>query len=321
MRALQYILISFLVIGFLAVSSFLVAREVLVYWSGKTLERSIGTLRKAQLAGTYSRQCAQKGSTVIDDSQSIVMLQLRFISSTDFVLEGVCQQFSFDPIPIGRGELPPFIEKVPGTSGFIVDDRSSSAVSISVFEDYVDLLTDSTGIDLSFLRRQEHFAFADGDLIDADETLAYDQGPVTTCGGYGFQCCQQASEAGIGERITGLSDCSEQCYAQCIPRPILLSFSTDPLVNPIDRTVKVQSGQQVDFSYLADDARDEHLRATIEFGDGARTEAPHKQGVVTHTYQCPTGSCQYTAHITLYDSWGVASAETSHSKIIVNVQN
>jgi len=319
MRALQYIIISFIFISFLSLVSFFVAREVLLYWSQKNISKSLTSLHKAQLSGSYSQECLRKGSQIIGDNESVVTLQLRFISSTEYMLEAVCQQFSFDPIVIDRGELPPLVQKVPGTSGFIINEHDPSAITLGVFDEYIDEFNLMSNMDFSFLRKHILLSYADDELEKGDDTQYYQQGPVTSCTGYGFQCCQTASETGIGERIVGLNDCSDSCYAQCVPRPIVLNFASDPLINPIDRTVTVSTGSQVDFSYLANDAREGDLRAIIEFGDGARTEVPHAQGVVTHTYSCPNGGCRFVAKITLYDSWNVESADTAQSKMTIVV--
>lgn len=319
MRIIKFLLGASVIVLLLGAVSFFAAREAFLYWGRTSLKDSIRQLARSGAGGAYEIQCTARGSQ--DGGTGRATVQLRFLSSTEYVLEAICEQYSFDPILIDRKELPQFVKKVPGTSGYIWG-ADQTGVVIEVFGDLEKQVQEFFLRDISFISKAQAIIMNGSSIIVAAEQTEVGVGPVTSCMGYGYFCCQEASEKGIGKQITGLAGCERSCFSQCIARPVILSFTPNPFFSDIkNRVVQTSSRMPVEFSVIADGRDGDQLQGVIEFGDGASTRITDFSKPVQHQYRCDSGVCQYTAVVKLTDRWGVESVQSSISTITVIVEN
>ncbi|GIK83531.1 MAG: hypothetical protein BroJett025_01530 [Patescibacteria group bacterium] len=318
MRILRIILSAFLFFAVIAIGGFFLVRELLLYWGESKLRGSLRELSQSQNRGSFGSQCSALGANAIA-GESLVEYQLRFISSSEYLVEAVCEGFAYDPITISQGSLPQFVTKVPGTSGFIVSNFEQSGIELEAFALEISKLSLATGFDFSFLAKQKAIVAENGVVVKNESLSNVGNGPVTSCEGYGYQCCNEVSHFGVGDRITGLPDCEQSCYLNCTTRPVLLSLNTNPLMEPQNRTVYIQANTPVEFTFVADFGEADSGTGVLDFGDGKKAPISGLAGQISHTYECASGSCQYVASVTLEDNWGVKSAqiETSKIKIVV----
>ena len=238
MRVLSTFFTFLVVITLLTVSGFFLARELLLWWGVNSFKSSVTALHREASNSSYSAQCLQRD---INGGSQQPQVQLRFTSHTEYVMEAICDQFSGDPILISKNHLPPFISKVPGTSG-IIWGEGRSAVELRVFETIVTQIQRAVKMDVTFLEKSRVVGVESSTVVilpGTEEDLG--TGPVASCEGYGFQCCRSETHIGVGERITGLNECRESCYSSCSSRPQVLAFNTTPLFDPRTRQVTVPS--------------------------------------------------------------------------------
>ncbi len=317
MRILRIIFSAFLFFAVFTFIGFFLVRELLLYWGVSKIRSSLRELSLAANRGTYSSQCTQLGSNIVS-GETLVAYQIRFISSSEYIVEAVCEGFSYDPITISQGKLPQFVTKTPGTSGFLMS-FAQSGIELEVFALEIDKISKVTQFDFSLLTRHKPIVAENGVLMKDSSQGLLGNGPVTVCAGYGFECCNEVSHFGVGDRITGLPDCEKSCYSACATRPVLLSLNTNPLLDPRTRSIEIFSGSPVEFTFVADFGDATAMNGILDFGDGKKTPITGLAGQTSHTYECAFGRCEYTALVILEDNWGVKSAqlETSKVKIIV----
>ncbi len=318
MRVLKLLFSALVIFLVLTLIAFFITREALLYLGTSRIKSSLRELSLARNKGSFVSQCKQLGSTYTA-GEDIVSYQLRFLSSQEFVLEAVCNQFPLDPITIKRVSLPQFVSKVPGTSGFKLN-YSQNGVELQVFAQELEKLQEASNLDLSKLVRVKDLVADDGVVIASGSNGYLGNGPVTTCVGYGYQCCEDVTHIGVGNRIEGLVDCEQNCYLTCAKRPVILSFNTNPLVNPSMRTLHINNGETVEFTYIADAGKNVSVVGVINFGDGKKTSVSGLAGQTSHVYSCTKSSCDYLTQLFLEDNWGVKSADTHISRIRVVVR-
>ena len=317
MRILRLIISAFLLFSIVIVGGFFVLRELLLYWGTSNIRSSLRELSLSASRGSYSSQCSALGSSLVA-GESLVTYQLRFITSSDYLVEAVCEGFQYDPIIIAQGSLPEFVTKVPGTSGFKLSFEQSG-IQLEVFAPEIAQMTKTTGFDFSFLTKQKEIIAENGVVVKDAVAQQLGNGPVTVCVGYGYQCCNEVSHFGVGDRITGLPDCEQSCYAACATRPVLLSLNTNPLLDPRTRTITIPSGSPVEFTYVADSGEATSMSGILDFGDGKKAPVSGLAGHFSHTYECLSSRCEYVASVTLEDNWGVKSANLQMSKVTIIV--
>ncbi len=319
MRILLSIIKYSFILIVLAVLGFLVSREVLLGWGTTTLKRSLSALRQAENRGAQADECRRRGSTAVA-GDAMVLYQLRFLNHTQYQLEAVCNQFSQSPIVFERSTLPALVTKVPGESGFVWAELQRTGVQISVFEDIAKEIASVLPIDQELITRRSFVIVDDRVIVTTAAESDLNDGPVTSCEGYGYQCCTENTQVGTGDQIIGLNDCSESCYASCTSRPNILSFTSNPFFVGRSREVEIESGAIVEFMYVSDAKGTDSLRASIDFGDGIQSQLTGSQGSSSHAYTCDQVECRYTAILKLTDEWGVDSALTPLSSIGVIVR-
>jgi hypothetical protein len=317
MRILRLIISAFLFFAVVIVGGFFILRAIMLYRGSYKISSSLRELTVAKNRGSYGSQCALLGSNAIA-GELPVTYQLRFISSSEYLTEAVCDGFRYDPILINQGKLPQFITKVPGKSGFLLN-LENTGIEIEVFALEIENISKATGFDFSSLSKINSLVAQNGVLIKDVVIDITNDGPITMCSGYGYECCNEVSHFGTGDKIIGLNDCEQSCYAQCSTRPVLLSFNTFPLLDPKTRSITVTSGSPVEFTYVADSGNADSMSGVLDFGDGDKAPISGLAGQVSHTYECTRSRCEYSVLLSLEDNWGVKSAnlQTNKLKIIV----
>lgn len=304
MRIIKFLFSGFVVTAIVALVAFFIARESLLVWALADLKTSISVLRQIEKnPRAYALECRQKGTTV--ETDVIDKLQLRFISPTEYVLEVVCTQFSLDPIILQTKQLPQFVTKLPGNTGLIWGD-SPSAIGISVL-----------GRSRAIIIEQKEVLYS-----PIDENFSYGVGPISSCRAYGFYCCNQDTQLGKGDQYNGVSDCPLSCYSQCLTRPIVLSFTSDPYMDINTRITQAKTGEMVTFSYVvnANSSLDDY-QVILETGDGNSYNAKKESGIFEHRYDCQAGKCSYEALLKVVNSDGIESARLTINSIRVEVSN
>jgi hypothetical protein len=323
MRIIAIICKFLLLFLILFVVGFFISKEVFLFLGVGAFKNSLTTLNKAHAGGKYTLECQRMGSKALP-GEKLVTYQLKFLNSHDYVLEAVCNRFDTSPIVFERATLPAMVTKVAGKSGIIWADLYKSGVELAVYQDLAQRVADELHVNTSFMVKTKSIVVNDriaevvrGGLMSSE----LGDGPVTSCQGYGFECCQSTSQMGSGEQIVGLRDCSENCYSKCSPRPTILSFTSNPYFDSQVRSVEVVAGETVEFLFVSDSSSDAPMTATLDFGDGIQTIIEESQGLASHSYECEAVSCQYTAILSLRDGWGAQSAASSLSRIDVVVKN
>lgn len=304
MRILKFIVVGLLILALVGGVGVIIGREALLVFSVAQIRTSISTLRQIEKnPKAYALECRQKGVSV--ETDVIEKLQLRFISPTEYVLEVVCAQFSLDPIVIEKKSLPQFVVKLPGSSGIIWGD-APSAVGLSVFGRNRAVVVES----------KEIF------YTNITDDFFYGVSPISSCQAYGFLCCQKENQIGQGSLFNGVSDCPSSCYSECISRPMILSFNSDPFMDFQTRTTKVKADEMITFSYVAQtNGIDDNGVIELSTGDGQKYTSSEMNGTFTHNYQCPSSTCNFQATIRVVNGQGIESALLPINIISVNVLN
>lgn len=302
MRILRFLAISSVVMLMLSLVVGLIGREALLVWGVATMRTEVSKLRQiSKKPAAYSSQCLQKGVQPDEDAPLIESYQLRFVSDTEFVTEVVCRQFRLDPIRVSSGQLPWFVRKVPGSSGLIWG-QDSSAVELEVLGRHRTVLVEATEL-----------------LYDRPGLVRLGEGPVASCQGYGFSCCELNTQQGMGDQLNGVTDCPRTCFRSCLSRPVVLSFSSDPFPDPQTRVAVATVGEPVTFSYVTDVSMVDVPIITIVFGDGAEQVVTEPVGSVGHSYQCATAMCQFQARVVISSPDGVTAAELPVNSLTLQV--
>jgi hypothetical protein len=142
---------------------------------------------------------------------------------------------------------------------------------------------------------------------------------LTTCSGYGYSCCDEVTEAGVGDTYPAAVDCPKNCSAVCRQRPVVLSLMTDPVADVAKRVVRISSGQAVAFTYQMSIPLHKKFRGIFSYGDGTQEELTTASGLLNHTYSCTTSVCRYQAVIQFITDENISSVNTSLSSVTVEV--
>lgn len=280
---------------------FFVGREIVLATAVSQVRSSLSTLRRtAQNTGSYAQQCRELGVTD-QDTAPIAGVQLRFTSPTTYVLEVVCNTPGIQPIQFQEHTLPFMVQKTAGSSGLYWSDQLS-------------------GIGLEVLGRSRGIFVEEGRVwIDAAEKSVGLAGPVTTCQGHGFDCCQEQLTQGSGTQITQVTDCPRSCFEICETRPVLLSLSTQPFYEGENREVAISSGESLEIGFLIDPQGASEVQTTVDFGDGSSQVISELQGRLSHVYTCAQARCRYQLIVSAVNQKGIQSAETSIGSVWVVV--
>lgn len=292
MRIISFLLTSLVLFAVVAVVGAFAVREALLIWATSMVQSSVTTLQVyAKNPKPYTNMCRQKGSVLTEEA--VQRFQLRFTSPTTFATEVICNQFPLDPITLQQSTLPMFVQKDPGSGGLIWG-------------------TDRSGVVLSIFGRKTAVIVDNKDITTAAGNVSLGNvTPQTTCSGYGYVCCQSETVQGMGQSYGQVIDCPQTCFESCVPRPVVLSFVSDPYPEA-GRTVTIHAGESVTFSYVISlpPGDKEPAQVTIEYGDGQRDQLAGINNQTSHTYACANSRCQFTAHASVEDAKGLKSADT-----------
>lgn len=267
--------------------------------------------------------------------------QLRFVSSKEYNLEIICEDFVSTPIILQSKKLPPLLYKQTIGSGFITgEDRLPSFIELSILGRHLFIYTDEQKIHSNYLSKPD---------------LDYNNGPISSCQAHNFQCCNVEVQSGLGEQLVEVNDCPKSCYQFCQLRPSVISFASRPGLDDETRMVEIESGEIITFSYVLGNGKsdvfigqlnkeeqvsvlnklqtilfkkstiDENeeltlpLTTKLDFGDGETYESVGLQDSVDHAYQCQRGLCFFQVKISIVDAKGVKSAENELTKMVVKV--
>ena len=300
MRIIKFIFKSVLSTAILVSVGFLLAREILMFMGVSKVKSSLSTLRSASVQKSYFTKCKEKGSVFIDGDDPAVM-QLRFVSDNEYVLEVLCSQFSIDPILLERVQLPMFIKKVAGQTGIIWGDTRS-------------------GIALEAFKKQRSIGVEDRVITSFSTDSELGVGPITSCAGYGFSCCRYESEQGSGEQFSGSLDCPKTCFSSCEDRPIILSFNTQPFLNLKDRSVTINNGESITFSFVIDYGLTDSVAVEVNYGDGQVDSFYKDSQTFTHDYQCSKKECSYSVKLSAKNSQGISAVDLPIMNMLVLVK-
>lgn len=300
MRVIFLIIRYAVTIGLTLVILAAITREVLLFWgitqvrtAENKMELMAGAVRKTE----YDQQCKQKGGDGVE------RIQLRFSSSTEYQLEVVCGHFSNDPIVTDTYVLPPMVKKVGGQSGFIANKANTSGVALEVFKRRTSIKLEEGKIRVSQ---------GVADFVGVQ--------PAAACGGFGYACCIPETEVGSGQAFVQATDCPQQCFSVCLPRPTVLKFTSDPNPDLKSKIVTSAKGVPITFYYVIDPGQTELASAVLDFGDGHTESLSEKEGNFTYQYKCQETECLYKATVMATDGFGNTSVITPVSTITVVVR-
>lgn len=319
MSFFKYIWRSFLVLLILGIAIFIGLREYYLFIAKEIIKNDLTKLANTANTPQIFQLCLGQAGALVDSQQEIVKLQLRFINDRDYNLESVCAGFEFSPELIDSGSLPAGVRKKPGSSGLVL---ASGAWQLGL--QYLPEKLTSLPLPkwlLNWLKTRTVFIFVENKRQVDTLTQAPDlETPTTNCVGYGYSCCDQVTQMGLGESRPA-TDCVDSCFSSCAQRPTILSFSV--LGGQFDqyaRTLHVKSGEKVDFFYQVADFGVAPINAEIKFGDGKIWQDQSDQDSTSHTYTCDVSECVYQATLTLTDAKSVSSVINPISNLQVVVE-
>lgn len=277
------------------------ARELLLYFAGNQVVRAGRFLTQP----VHYQPAISRCLSGEEPGKTATALQLRFLDDRSYVVEVVC--LGGTDQEVGRGSLPWRVRKTTGSAGFWYGLETKNFVGELTLE----------------LWGQHRVVFVEGDSLRQTwgKTVLRSSVPESVCVAHGLQCCDAVLQQGEGEKQSqGVSDCQGQCYPQCLRRPLLLSFETDPRYEYETRTLRVTPGAaQVGFFYSFEEQEAKVTQVIIDYGDGQTETETVADGQFIHEYTCSQSSCQYTATIRATDSRGLSSPDTRISHVIVLV--
>lgn len=319
MSFFKYVLRSFLVILILAVIVFIGLREYYLLMAKEIIKSDLARLAATTNTPQLFQRCLRQAGDLADSQQEIVRLQLRFINDQDYNLESVCPGFGFSPDLIGSGSLPGGVRKKPGSSGLILASGAWQLGLQYLPEELVSLPLPKWLI--GWLTNRTTYVFVENknqvDKLDQEPDFST---PESSCVGYGYHCCDQVTEIGAGENRTA-TDCVDNCFASCVHRPVILSFSA--LGGEFDqyaRILRIRSGENVEFFYQIADSGKAPVSAEIKFGDGQTWQDQSDQEGANHIYTCAVSECVYQATLSLTDADGTTSVVNPISALQIIVK-
>lgn len=318
-----------------------IAREILLMMALQQLRGDLKRLPSLPLSQKISQECLEYAGGA-SQGGSTIRYQLRFISDRQYVLEGVCEISESLRTVFETKSLPILVRREIGQSG-IIQGQNLHGLEVSIFGR------------LGTVYEEENF-FWTSYHSEEEKGVITQEGPVTVCGGYGYECCDKTYQTGLGEQKSEALDCPRSCFPGCTQKPVVLTFNADPF-DQETRTASLQSGDIVEFLYTVTDVRgdvfaqenitneqvslrwddtflqilekyatkkeplDSIEKVVITFGDGQFQDLTNLQGSVTHTYTCTrVEGCEYTATVQGVTKKGITSDLEGLAKIRVQVK-
>lgn len=303
MRILKLLFFSCILVAVVSGISFLLVREVLLSLAVTQVKSGVTVLKQLKLSpGMPAVQCTSSNLANVP-LVPVEAIQLAFTSATDFQAEVICETPLREPQVVATFTLPPFVKKMPGTAGLLWGKNS--------------------GIVLELWGRHRSVLLTDQEVSVSHQVVNVSQGQplIATCQGYGFSCCGTDAAVGQGEQTDQVRDCPKSCYASCLARPVVLSFTSQPFFDPQTRTLTVGASEAVTFNYVVDFGATQAGTLTFDFGDGATEMFTDAVGTVEHLFSCPADSCEFPVKVFVSDTQGTRSIDTTISQMKVLVKN
>lgn len=316
MRFIATFLTISLFVVFLAGVGFYFTREYILYRGVENFKKSVLVLQR----NNPTSICAEKSTDLLGvgpESASHVV-QVRFTSDTEYVSEVLCSGFSFDPYVIETRALDSFVTKDSGSAGILLS-AERSGVTLTAFKDLEDEINQVFKTNWTFIGKSRTVVLENNDFVLAQPNEDLGVTPVSSCEGFGFQCCDVDAEQGVGDPLKGVTSCEQSCYSSCVRRPLVLSLNSNPFFDVTTRVVSVRAGESVDFGYVIDPGVSKNLQVIVDFGDGSTEESTEATATVSHVYSCPSGSCEYIVSVRASDAMGIQSTMTAVSQLKVEV--
>lgn len=293
-----------------------------VWWEARNFKSEFLAVRRLvnQDSKAYEAKCLQKviKSPLLpipnegEFGGTLVGFQLRFVDSTNWVIEAVCNGFS-EPLLVSQGQLAYGVKRLAGSGilwpipvkigesppppeALVLVGNRWASYAVGVKEG--DLISERTS--------KDRFAGPGADAV------------ATICSGWGGDCCDPITQVGKGEAQDKVTDCVGACYPVCLNRPQLVFFNTDPILDAQTREVWIDGVQvEVRFGYEVTDVDGPISQLVIDFGNGVQVPLPNTQGVTAQEYRCDQPECVYQARLTVVDSDGLLLPETRLATIVI----
>lgn len=320
MRVIRYLLTAFFSLAIIGIVGFFLVREGSLIYGARRLDSSLDVLRLFAARDAARTECTELAGGDLG-LESEVKYQLRFLNSQDYILEAVCPLNQSNPIELGDNSLPNFVTKTPGKSGFVWAEGVNTGIQITAFSGLAELIDSMVDADTSLITRSRNIVVEDQQVKTTAEVLPKATGPTTSCEGFGYTCCDQVTQTGMGNQLSGVMQCQDSCYESCVDRPVVLSFTSNPFFDIETRTVAVSAGREIELSFVTNEKGAKSLTTEIDFGDGQAQVFSGDEGSVSHTYNCNRPLCTYEATITATNENGVSSVETPVSRMTIQVSN
>jgi len=330
MRVIKALLTSIIILALVLGLGFLITREVMLAMTTSKVKQSLKQVRDIQHTQSYATECASKGSDR-DEKGIVHVTQLRFTDSNSYVVEVVCNQREHSPIEVITEDLPPFVMVQTGKSGVRWGQE--------------------LGMNFTVLKRTGSVTVLDDEIVTSSKPAVFSgvAGPPSECVSYGYSCCDTSMQLGQGLQEFEALDCPQDCNEFCVDRPIILSFSTQPYYNKIDRILEVSKNQAVVFSFVvspsletsftgyldsddpverfiasvetifSNEIEEESIEVELDFGDGKKEQFVGMRGQVEHQYQCLAASCEYHAKLKVIKEGKIESYDSPQNLVIVKV--
>ena len=277
-------------------------------------------LAKDQISQNYSilrRQNAQRVQSELCandvDSESRAIYQLRFIAPHEYVLEVICFSKPLEGVEVSRHKLPLWVTRSGGSVG-VTADQPAEPMQLAVFADLIQILPDSLQSKMVWLVSHKTLIFEDNQVVSQKTKTILpvwtNQGVRSNCQAFNYSCCDEQNQAGQGPLVADTIDCPGRCYLRCLVRPIVISFGADGGFDPVNRSVEISGGGELNFSYVGQAGSVPLQSAVIDFGDGQNMTLDADTNSATHLYDCTQPVCQYDATITLVDVQNLTSPPT-----------
>ena len=301
-----------------------IAREAFLWQGTRSFKRDLVALNRM----STNKSCESEFGSIMTEGEQMYR-QVRFTSSRAYVLELICPGFPDQPLASEQRVLSSFVSKLPGSAGILQrTDVVESYVGLTVFQELAKGLPEQLRPWLGWISTSELIGLAASETVvkpfseSPTETALtqYGQGPVSSCEGYGFICCDGQTQYGMGDSVTDVPSCPVNCFERCVSRPLIISWRSSPMADWGTDVVSLPEGGTVQFYYGLEDL-DElgPWTATVDFGDGQTDTATGKEGSLSHYYSCDSSYCEYVAQVSVTNAQSAVSAPTQLSKLIVAV--
>lgn len=287
----------------------LIVPEIMAAIAAVNIRSEVGIVLQNARKPSHDNECVVGGGG-FGGERPLSAYQLRFENDTEYVIEAVCTTFLSKPAIVKTGKIIGMAQKISGYSG----------VKIPVTQDGLD-----NWVVVGFLGRNWAVGYKDNKVtmmrVWDTKLIPATDSASNTCSGWGYMCCSETNQQGAGlTPASGVLDCPTNCNSQCLSKPTVAVFNTDPAPEA-NRVLYLRGGQRkVTFYWKIQDADGQIKRVVIDFGDGNVEEFESDNHGTPHDYVC-SSNCRFQASIKAYDNDGLENTDAAlASKITVVVE-